>query len=109
MPETHDYAKLGQTTYHARGIVWPEDPNESWVEVGGGEYKTVPAAKLAACSWMAKGAAEFTIERGTYVDNSFDDDDYRHVRDAEWQHDENWIINGQLNGNGGIEWTEESW
>jgi hypothetical protein len=107
MPKTTwDYAKLGQRTYQVVGHVWRDDEP---VEVGSGEYDKVQAAKFVALNWTRKGATGFTIWRGTYVDDGFHDLDDGYVRDATWQQDDNWIINGQANNEGGIDWEEETW
>lgn len=105
---TKDRAKVGQTTYRASGSVWDGDEHHD-VPGCDGEYKTLPAAKLAARSWLRKGAEWFCITRGTWEAQDISDEEYGVVRHAHWDQDETWIVNGCPDGQGGIDWTEESW
>lgn len=110
MVTTRDRAKVGQTTYIAGGDRWDEETSDV-VDVPGcsGEYKTLPAAKLVARSWLRKGAMHVYITRGTYEATDIPDDEYGVVHHADRVQDEHWGCNGWADGDGGIEWVEESW
>jgi hypothetical protein len=101
-----EMSKVGQTTYQANGYVWRDDEP---VTVADGDYKTLPAAKLAARSWLARGATHFTIWRGTRVSDGLADEDLGYVELAIWDQDDRWIVNGVFGVDGGIDWIQESW
>lgn len=85
---TKDRAKLGQRTYQAAGYV-DTDALVDLAAIAAGEYRTLPAAKLAARSWLAKGATEFTVYVGTYRSDEIADAEYGVVLDAVWDRDDN--------------------
>lgn len=98
---TRDHAKSGTTTVQASGSKWEGDEP---VTVASGEYSTVSAAKAAARSWLARGATDFNLYRGTYVEDPIDDDVHGLILDATWVEDDGWHCYGWRNEAGGLTW-----
>jgi hypothetical protein len=103
--ETVDRSMLGKTTYRASGYRNTDDMVDLR-EVDAREYKTLSAAKLAARSWITKGAREFAIYRGTYESDEFNDEVHGRVLDAVWRQDDDVMWLGWIDGDG-IDWEEQ--
>ena len=103
MPQTWDYDKLGRTTYKA--MIGYDNGAYPWVAhpalPDGREFSSKGLAKAWVAGWLRRlvpprtGPVEGvrpsffgTIERGTYQDTSFEDQDDGFVCDASWEPDE---------------------
>jgi hypothetical protein len=122
MPETWDWSKVGRTTWHARvGLDDGEDPWAKTLAEAEFPQRSVGLARAWAERKLggltnpgpaypgASGGYYFALlERGTYKDSSYDDEQYGHVCDATWEVDEKdgepVTLNAWLADDGEIKW-----
>ena len=126
MPETHDYAHLGETTW--RATVGMADASDPWAAtVAEREFPDVRSKGLAKAfvnvelrrltnpSAGESGIRPFfwgRLERGTYQDTTFDDAEDGRVRDATWEpdqdeHGEPITADAHLTDDRQIDWHDE--
>ena len=109
MPTTKDYSKLGQTRYVVS--FYGGDGFDSFARhESGGEHNTLEEAYLAIQGMPPSDAQHVwtaTVQRGTYVDVSFDDDEFGHVKDAAVAYDQDFYAHAWRDPLGQVEFDIE--